>query len=208
MLCMWWKNVEKGLSTISCNMSRLRNIFSSSSPNNFITPPTPLCSWNSSITLFQSGRRPCKLARLLSTSWYDLYKLIQADTICTSWYKLMPARLLSTSWYKRRRCNSAKIQRALWYLRSSFSAQMSKVHLLSKVEQLKGYCEQIYSQQILVTSILIIQFWKTKIFLFVTVLHISSAICRAMHLAEFFCSHGFFDDLVREANTREKCSFF
>ena len=150
-------------------MSRLCNIFLGPSPNNFITPPTPLCSWNSSITLFQSGRRPCKLARLLSTSWY-----------------------------KRRRCNSAKIQRALWYLRSSFSAQMSKVHLLSKVEQLKGYCEQIYSQQILVTSILIIQFWKTKIFLFVTVLHISSAICRAMHLAEFFCSHGFFDDLVRD----------
>ena len=178
-------------------MSRLRNIFLSSSPNSFITPPTPLCSWNSSITLFQSGRRPLqagkvtqyKLIQLVQadTSWYKLTQFVQPDTTCTSWYKLMPARLLSTSWYKRRRCNSAKIQRALWYLRSSFSAQMSKVHLLSKVEQLKGYCEQIYSQQILVTSILIIQFWKTKIFLFVTVLHISSAICRAMHLAKFFC---------------------
>ena len=59
-----------------CNiMSRLRNIFLSSSPNNFITPPTPLCSWNSSITLFQSGRRPLQAGKVTQ------YKLIQETTL-------------------------------------------------------------------------------------------------------------------------------
>ena len=135
-------------------MSRLRNIFLSSAPNNFITPPTPLCSWNSSITLFQSGRRPLQAGKVTQ------YKLIQETT--------------------------------LQFCEDSASTLILKILVLCTNVQSPPAFEGGTTQRLLGTNLQPADFSYVNPyysilknnFFFVTVLHISSAICIWQN---FFC---------------------